>query len=110
MLIGILPIYVAVALGILIFAAPVEAQRMVLSIGLVLPFLAGLWGVYSRRPVTFIAGGRRSEIMTSESPDLVDCSALGSAAQQREAARADCLLARLSSGTSPGDRHNDWHS
>jgi hypothetical protein len=47
MLIGILPIYVAVALGMLIFAAPVEAQQMVLSLGLVLPFLAGLWGVYS---------------------------------------------------------------
>jgi hypothetical protein len=47
MLIGILPIYVAVALGMLIFAAPVEGQQMVLSIGLVLPFIAGLWGVYS---------------------------------------------------------------
>jgi len=47
MLIGILPIYVAVALGMLIFAAPVEVQQMVLSIGLVLPFIAGLWGVYS---------------------------------------------------------------
>jgi hypothetical protein len=47
MLIGILPIYVAVALGMLIFAAPVEVQQVVLSAGLVLPFLAGLWGVYS---------------------------------------------------------------
>jgi hypothetical protein len=47
MLIGILPIYVAVALGMLIFAAPAEVQQAVLSIGLVLPFLAGLWGVYS---------------------------------------------------------------
>lgn len=47
MLIGILPIYVAVALGMLIFAAPVEVQQIVLSIGLVLPFIAGLWGVYS---------------------------------------------------------------
>jgi len=47
MLIGILPIYVAVALGMVIFAAPVEGQQMVLSIGLVLPFIAGLWGVYS---------------------------------------------------------------
>jgi hypothetical protein len=36
MLIGILPIYVAVALGMLIFAAPVEGQQMVLSVGLVL--------------------------------------------------------------------------
>jgi hypothetical protein len=47
MLIGILPIYVAGALGMLIFAAPVHAQQIVLSIGLVLPFLAGLWGAYS---------------------------------------------------------------
>jgi hypothetical protein len=47
MLIGILPIYVAVALGMLIFAAPVDGQQIVLSIGLVLPFIAGLWGVYS---------------------------------------------------------------
>ena len=47
MLIGILPIYVAVALGMLIFAAPVVGQQMVLSIGLVLPFIAGLWGVHS---------------------------------------------------------------
>ena len=47
MLIGILPIYVAVALGMLIFAAPVEGQQIVLSIGLVLPFIAGLWGAYS---------------------------------------------------------------
>src|SRR5439155_742305 len=46
MLIGILPIYVAVALGMLIFAAPVAWQQWVLSIGLVLPFVAGLWGVY----------------------------------------------------------------
>ena len=47
MLIGILPIYVAIALGMLIFAAPAEVQQVVLGIGLVLPFIAGLWGVYS---------------------------------------------------------------
>ena len=47
MLIGVLPIYVAGALGTLIFGAPAEWQQMVLSIGLVLPFLAGLWGVWS---------------------------------------------------------------
>lgn len=47
MLIGILPIYVAVALGMLIFAAPDEGLQLVLSVGLVLPFVAGLWGVYS---------------------------------------------------------------
>ena len=47
MLIGILPIYVAIALGMLIFRAPVLVQEVVLSVGLMLPFLAGLWGVYS---------------------------------------------------------------
>jgi hypothetical protein len=47
MLMGILPIYVAVALGMLVFAAPLPSQQVVLSLGLILPFLAGLWGVYS---------------------------------------------------------------
>jgi len=47
MLIGILPVYVAVALGMLVFATPVPTQQLVLSLGLVLPFVAGLWGVYS---------------------------------------------------------------
>jgi len=47
MLLGILPIYVAVALGMLVFAAAVPMQQLVLSLGLVLPFLAGLWGIYS---------------------------------------------------------------
>jgi hypothetical protein len=47
MLIGTLPIYVAVALGMLIFTAPTEWQQRVLTIGLALPFVAGLWGVYS---------------------------------------------------------------
>jgi hypothetical protein len=47
MLIGILPIYVSVALGMLIFGTPVEGQQIVFTIGLTLPFIAGLWGVYS---------------------------------------------------------------
>jgi hypothetical protein len=47
MLIGILPIYVAIALGMLIFDAPLPVQQVVLSVGLVLPFLAGLWGAYA---------------------------------------------------------------
>ena len=64
MLVGILPIYVAIALGMLIFAAPVELQQVVLSIGLVLPFIAGLWGVYSiyggfMRLADTLAGGCR---------------------------------------------------
>lgn len=47
MLMGILPIYVAVALGMLIFGAPVSGQQAIFTLGLVLPFIAGLWGVYS---------------------------------------------------------------
>ncbi|HZZ82645.1 MAG TPA: hypothetical protein VFE62_29375 [Gemmataceae bacterium] len=47
MLIGVLPIYVAVALGMLIFRTPEDLQQLVLSVGLALPFFAGLWGVYS---------------------------------------------------------------
>lgn len=47
MLAGILPIYVAVALGLLIFGAPAPRQELVLYIGLLLPFFAGLWGVVS---------------------------------------------------------------
>jgi hypothetical protein len=46
MLVGILPIYVAIALGMLIFAVSIPYQRLVLSGGLMLPFIAGLWGVY----------------------------------------------------------------
>jgi hypothetical protein len=47
MLMGILPIYVAYALGMRVFGAPNPLQQFVLSIGLVLPFAAGLWGVNS---------------------------------------------------------------
>jgi hypothetical protein len=47
MLAGILPIYVAVALGLLIFGASAARQELVLYIGLLLPFFAGLWGVAS---------------------------------------------------------------
>ena len=47
MLMGILPIYVAVALGMLVFAAPAPKQEFVLYVGLLLPFVAGLWGVAS---------------------------------------------------------------
>jgi len=47
MLMGILPIYVAVALGMLIFGAPIAGQQAIFTLGLALPFIAGLWGVYS---------------------------------------------------------------
>jgi hypothetical protein len=46
-LIGILPIYVAVVLGMIVFQAPVDALQMALYLGLVLPFVAGLAGVWS---------------------------------------------------------------
>jgi hypothetical protein len=47
MLIGIMPVYVAAALGAIIFAAPPPLLRGVLYAGLALPFAAGLWGVRS---------------------------------------------------------------
>src|SRR5262249_44410285 len=45
LLLGLLPIYVAVVLGMVVFHAPDEALRLALWAGLVLPFVAGLWGV-----------------------------------------------------------------
>ncbi len=47
MLMGVLPVYLAAALGAVVFAAPSEALRVVLYAGLGLPFAAGLWGVRS---------------------------------------------------------------
>ncbi len=47
MLMGIMPVYVATALGAVVFRGPPELLREVLYVGLGLPFLAGLWGVRS---------------------------------------------------------------
>lgn len=44
-LVGILPIYVAVVLGLVVFGAPAETLEWLLYLGLVLPFVAGLEGV-----------------------------------------------------------------
>jgi hypothetical protein len=46
-LIGILPIYVAIVLGLVVFHAPADTQEFFLYLGLVLPFVAGLEGVRS---------------------------------------------------------------
>ena len=46
-LVGALPIYVAVALGMAVFSAPADWMRWTIGVGLALPFLAGLWGVRS---------------------------------------------------------------
>ena len=46
-LLGLTPIYLAVTLGLLIFHAPPELLTAALTVGLALPFLAGLWGVQS---------------------------------------------------------------
>jgi hypothetical protein len=47
MLIGIMPVYVAAALGAIVFVAPPPLLQGVLYAGLALPFVAGLWGVRS---------------------------------------------------------------
>jgi hypothetical protein len=44
-LVGTLPIYVAVSLGMIVFSAPDETLRSTITLGLALPFVAGLWGV-----------------------------------------------------------------
>jgi hypothetical protein len=44
-LVGALPVYVAVALGAVVFSAPVEIVHRAVVLGLLLPFVAGLWGV-----------------------------------------------------------------
>lgn len=43
-LVGILPIYVAVAMGVAIFDAGQAAVQATLLLGLILPFIAGIWG------------------------------------------------------------------
>jgi hypothetical protein len=47
MLLGVLPVYVAVALGLVIFQADPLAVEGWLTFGLVLPFVTGLWGMRS---------------------------------------------------------------
>jgi hypothetical protein len=43
-LVGILPIYVAVAMGVVIFGAGEYVLAATMWLGLILPFIAGLWG------------------------------------------------------------------
>jgi hypothetical protein len=47
MLLSILPIYLAGALGAVVLGVPPDSLRVVLYVGLGLPFVAGLWGVRS---------------------------------------------------------------
>ncbi len=44
-LVGAVPIYVAVSLGMIVFSAPAEWLRLTITLGLAMPFVAGLWGV-----------------------------------------------------------------
>ena len=46
-LVGILPLYVALALGAIVFEAPASWLHRTVDLGLLLPFIAGLWGVRS---------------------------------------------------------------
>src|SRR5260370_22426398 len=45
MLMGLLPIYVAYVLGMIVFHAPADSIRPMIYVGLTLPFFAGLYGV-----------------------------------------------------------------
>ena len=44
-LVGALPIYVAISLGMIVFAAPADWLQSTITLGMALPFVAGLWGV-----------------------------------------------------------------
>jgi hypothetical protein len=44
-LIGALPIYVAVSLGMIVLRAPEESLQFTITMGLALPFISGLWGI-----------------------------------------------------------------
>jgi hypothetical protein len=46
-LVGVLPIYVAGSLGMIVFSAPIDWTRSTIALGLALPFIAGLAGVQS---------------------------------------------------------------
>ncbi len=46
-LVGILPVYVALALGLVVFHGPQDLVKEALYLGLALPFVAGLWGIRS---------------------------------------------------------------
>jgi hypothetical protein len=46
-LVGALPIYVAVSMGMAVFSAPAVWMQWTIGVGLALPFVAGLWGVRS---------------------------------------------------------------
>jgi hypothetical protein len=45
MLMGVLPAYVAIVLGMIVLEAPVDWLQGTLLVGLLLPFAAGLWGM-----------------------------------------------------------------
>jgi hypothetical protein len=47
MLVGILPIYVAIVLGAVVFRLDIEVIERAVWLGLLLPFVAGAWGLYS---------------------------------------------------------------
>ena len=46
-LVGILPIYVTLALAVVVFPAPPLLSMLCIALGLALPFVAGLWGARS---------------------------------------------------------------
>jgi len=46
-LVGILPIYAAISMGMVIFGAPASLLKFTLILGLILPFIAGFWGTAS---------------------------------------------------------------
>ncbi len=61
-LVGILPIYVAVILGAVVFPLERDVVKATLLVGLCLPFLAGLWGTRS----LYVGFAQRCDLMPAE--------------------------------------------
>jgi hypothetical protein len=47
LLLGLLPAYVALVLGLIVFEAPVDWLQGALLLGLLLPFVSGVWGMWA---------------------------------------------------------------
>lgn len=68
-LVGILPIYAALSMGMVIFNASPEMLKASMLLGLILPFIAGLWGTHS----LYVGFATLCDTMPAERRDRREC-------------------------------------
>lgn len=68
-LIGILPIYAAIGMGMVVFEAPGPLLETALLLGLALPFIAGFWGTHS----LYVGFATLCDTMPSERRERREC-------------------------------------